>query len=81
MNASEVLIERSIGVDTAFAPRGNGINGVFEALRKNREQLSQPSARRNDTNVRHHAAVLVLADVTVIDEIARLGEWNSHHNS
>jgi hypothetical protein len=28
----------------------------------------------------HHAAVLMLADVAVIDEVAWLGEGNSHHD-
>jgi pyruvate dehydrogenase (quinone) len=41
MNASDVLVERLIawGVDTIFGIPGDGINGVFEALRKNKEQI------------------------------------------
>ena len=36
MNASDVLVDRLIewGVDTIFGLPGDGINGVFEALRK-----------------------------------------------
>jgi pyruvate dehydrogenase (quinone) len=40
-NASDILIERLIawGVDTIFGLPGDGINGVFEALRKNQEKI------------------------------------------
>jgi pyruvate dehydrogenase (quinone) len=40
-NASDVLIERLLawGVDTVFGLPGDGINGVFEALRKNKERI------------------------------------------
>lgn len=41
MNASDVLVERMIewGVDTVFGLPGDGINGVFEALRKHKDQI------------------------------------------
>src|SRR5579884_3692030 len=41
MNASDVLVERLIacGVDTIFGIPGDGINGVFEALRKNKDRI------------------------------------------
>jgi len=41
MNASDVLVERLIawGVDTIFGLPGDGINGVFEALRKQKDRL------------------------------------------
>jgi pyruvate dehydrogenase (quinone) len=41
MNASDVLIERLIewGVDTVFGLPGDGINGVFEALRKHQKEI------------------------------------------
>ena len=41
MNASDVLIERLIawGVDTIFGLPGDGINGVFEALRKAKDKI------------------------------------------
>jgi pyruvate dehydrogenase (quinone)/pyruvate oxidase len=41
MNASDLLVERLIewGVDTVFGLPGDGINGVFEALRKHKEQI------------------------------------------
>jgi pyruvate dehydrogenase (quinone) len=41
MNASDVLVQRLIewGVDTVFGLPGDGINGVFEALRKNQERI------------------------------------------
>ncbi|MFZ0301805.1 MAG: thiamine pyrophosphate-dependent enzyme [Terracidiphilus sp.] len=41
MNASEGLVARLMdwGVDTVFGLPGDGINGVFEALRKNKEQI------------------------------------------
>src|SRR5437016_14458287 len=37
----DVIVERLIdwGVDTAFGMPGDGINGIFEALRKNREKI------------------------------------------
>src|SRR5881397_2959958 len=41
VNASDVLVERLIdwGVDTIFGLPGDGINGVFEALRKNKDRI------------------------------------------
>lgn len=41
MNASDVLIERLLawGVDTVFGLPGDGINGVFEALRKQQDRI------------------------------------------
>ena len=41
MNASDILVERLIawGVDTVFGLPGDGINGVFEALRQNQERI------------------------------------------
>jgi pyruvate dehydrogenase (quinone)/pyruvate oxidase len=41
MNASDVLVERLIawGVDTVFGLPGDGINGVFEALRQNKDHI------------------------------------------
>jgi pyruvate dehydrogenase (quinone) len=41
MNASDVLVKRLIdwGVDTIFGLPGDGINGVFEALRKQKDQI------------------------------------------
>ena len=41
MNASDVLVERMIewGVDTIFGLPGDGINGVFEALRQQKERI------------------------------------------
>src|SRR5579863_2065119 len=41
MNASDVLVERLMdwGVDTIFGLPGDGINGVFEALRKNKDRI------------------------------------------
>jgi len=68
------------GVDAVFGLPADGINGLSDALRKSQEQSSQRSLGSNDANVRHHAAILVLADVAVIDKIACLGERNSHHN-
>ena len=41
MNASDVLVERLIawGVDTIFGLPGDGINGVIEALRKEKDKI------------------------------------------
>ena len=41
MNASDILVERLIawGVDTIFGIPGDGINGVFEALRENKDRI------------------------------------------
>ncbi len=41
MDASDVLVERLIdwGVDTIFGLPGDGINGVFEALRKQKDKI------------------------------------------
>src|SRR3954465_715295 len=41
VNASDLLVERLIdwGVDTIFGLPGDGINGVFEALRKNKDRI------------------------------------------
>src|SRR5580700_5504005 len=49
-------------------------------LPKGRTQSMQRSPKRNDANVRHHAAILMLANMAVINEIAGRGEWNSDHN-
>jgi pyruvate dehydrogenase (quinone) len=40
-NASDVLVERLLawGVDTVFGLPGDGINGVFEALRKQKDRI------------------------------------------
>src|ERR1700735_3003531 len=40
-NASDILVQRLIawGVDTIFGLPGDGINGVFEALRKEKERI------------------------------------------
>jgi pyruvate dehydrogenase (quinone) len=55
-NASDVLIERLIawGVDTVFGLPGDGINGVFEALRKNQEKI-------RFIHVRHEEAAAFMA--------------------
>ncbi|HEY1805838.1 MAG TPA: thiamine pyrophosphate-binding protein [Terracidiphilus sp.] len=41
MNASDLLVERLMewGVDTIFGLPGDGINGVFEALRKQKDKI------------------------------------------
>lgn len=41
MNASDILVERLIawGVDTIFGLPGDGINGVFEALRQKKDRI------------------------------------------
>jgi len=41
MNASDVLVQRLIewGLDTVFGLPGDGINGVFEALRENQDRI------------------------------------------
>ena len=55
-NASDVLVERLIawGVDTVFGLPGDGINGVFEALRKNQDKLKF-------IHVRHEEAAAFMA--------------------
>jgi pyruvate dehydrogenase (quinone)/pyruvate oxidase len=55
-NASDVLVERLIawGVDTVFGLPGDGINGVFEALRKNKEKI-------RFIHVRHKEAAAFMA--------------------
>jgi pyruvate dehydrogenase (quinone)/pyruvate oxidase len=55
-NASDVLVERLIawGVDTIFGLPGDGINGVFEALRKNQDKL-------RFIHVRHEEAAAFMA--------------------
>src|SRR6204780_5806256 len=41
MNPSDILVERLLawGVDTIFGLPGDGINGVFEALRKQKDRI------------------------------------------
>jgi pyruvate dehydrogenase (quinone) len=55
-NASAVLVERLIawGVDTVFGLPGDGINGVLEALRKNKEKIQF-------IHVRHEEAAAFMA--------------------
>ena len=56
MNASDVLVERLLawGVDTIFGLPGDGINGVFEALRKQKDKL-------RFIHVRHEEAAALMA--------------------
>src|SRR5258707_11139385 len=55
-NASDVLVERLIawGVDTIFGLPGDGINGVFEALRKQQDKI-------RFIHVRHEEAAALMA--------------------
>src|ERR1700752_3392775 len=55
-NASDVLVERLIawGTDTIFGLPGDGINGVFEALRKQRDRI-------RFVHVRHEEAAAFVA--------------------
>ena len=56
MDASDVLVERLIawGVDTVFGLPGDGINGMFEALRKQKDQI-------RFIHVRHEEAAAFMA--------------------
>src|ERR1700761_6355657 len=55
-NASDVLVERLLawGVDTIFGLPGDGINGVFEALRTHKDQI-------RFIHVRHEEAAAFMA--------------------
>lgn len=55
-NASDVLIERLLawGVDTIFGLPGDGINGVFEALRKQKDKI-------RFIHVRHEESAALMA--------------------
>jgi pyruvate dehydrogenase (quinone) len=50
-NASDVLVERLItwGVDTIFGLPGDGINGVFEALRTHKEKIRLIHVRHEES--------------------------------
>lgn len=56
MNASDILVESLIewGVDTIFGLPGDGINGVFESLRKHQEKI-------RFIQVRHEEAAAFMA--------------------
>ena len=56
MNASDVLVERLLAwdVDTIFGLSGDGINGVFEALRKKQDRI-------RFIHVRHEEAAAFMA--------------------
>jgi glyoxylate carboligase len=56
MNASDVLVERLMewGVDTIFGLPGDGIDGVFEALRKHKD-------RTRFIHVRHEESAALMA--------------------
>lgn len=56
MNASDLLVERMMewGVDTIFGLPGDGINGVFEALRKQKDKI-------RFIHVRHEEAAAFMA--------------------
>jgi len=56
MDASDVLVERLLawGVDTIFGLPGDGINGVFEALRKQKDRI-------RFIHVRHEEAAALMA--------------------
>src|ERR1700747_1006474 len=51
VNASDVLVERLLewGVDTIFGLPGDGINGVFEALRKRKNNISFIHVRHEES--------------------------------
>src|ERR1039458_1321379 len=51
MDASDVLIERLLawGVDTIFGLPGDGINGVFEALRKQKDKIRFIQVRHEES--------------------------------
>src|ERR1700743_3929313 len=55
-NASDILVERLLewGVDTVFGLPGDGINGVFEALRKQKERI-------RFIHVRHEESAALMA--------------------
>jgi len=56
MNASDVLVETLMewGVDTIFGLPGDGINGVFEALRQRKDKI-------RFVQVRHEEAAAFMA--------------------
>ena len=56
MNASDVLVEGLMewGVDTIFGLPGDGVNGVFEALRKRKDKI-------RFIQVRHEEAAAFMA--------------------
>ena len=56
MDASDILVERLLawGVDTIFGLPGDGINGVFEALRKQKDKIKF-------IHVRHEEAAAFMA--------------------
>jgi pyruvate dehydrogenase (quinone) len=56
MNASDVLVDRLVqwGVDTIFGLPGDGINGVFEALRKRKDEI-------RFIHVRHEESAALMA--------------------
>jgi pyruvate dehydrogenase (quinone) len=51
MDASDVLVERLLawGVDTIFGLPGDGINGVFEALRKQKDRIRLIHVRHEES--------------------------------
>ena len=51
MNASDVLVERLLawGVNTIFGLPGDGINGVFESLRKQRDRIQFIHVRHEES--------------------------------
>lgn len=51
MDASDILVERLLawGVDTVFGLPGDGINGVFEALRKAKDQIKFIHVRHEES--------------------------------
>ena len=55
-DASKILVERLLawGVDALFGLPGDGINGVFEALRKQKERI-------RFIHVRHEEAAALMA--------------------
>ena len=51
MNASDILVARLLawGVDTVFGLPGDGINGVFEALRKEKDRIQFIHVRHEES--------------------------------
>lgn len=69
MNASDVLVERLMdwGVDTIFGLPGDGINGVFEALRKNKDRIRFIHVRHEESAARMGSS----PDSSVVDKFGR----------
>lgn len=68
-NAAEIFVDTRVAwdVEVMFGLPGDGINGIMEALRKNRDKISFVQVRHEES-----AALMACASIERADEVERV---------